>query len=355
MTIDSVVRAANKQFGDGTVVRGAALRSNTIDRVPSGSLSLDLALGGGWPLNQWHEIIGDESSGKTAVCLKTIAENQARNKKWTAMWVAAEALPWEWAERLGIDLNRLWLVDTNIMEAVYDITTQAIEGRDVDAVVIDSLPALIPERENDGTMEDFAVGLGALLTGKFFRKQYKAAKRSLTDKDRPVLALMINQWREKIGVTYGDPRTTPGGKGKNFAFFTRTDVRRTDWLDRDGPAPKVRIGQRIGARVFKNKSAPGQRTAEFDFYFDEGGPVPAGQYDTLTEIVNLGLSVGVIVRRGKYYDHRGTSICEGRAALIEAIRTDEVLQDSITTDVLSGKPVTALVAKRKIRRKSNGV
>jgi recombination protein RecA len=218
-----IVDKANKKFGIGTVVYGRELRQQVIERTTSGSLALDEALGGGWPLNQWNEIVGDESSGKTVVALQTIAANQRASKRWTAVWVAAEWLPPEWAEANGVDLDRMLVINTNLMEEVFDLVTEFVESREIDCLVIDSLPALIPETEDEQTMAEFAVGVGARLTGKFFRKQYKAVKRSLVDSDdRNVLALMINQWREKIGVMHGDPRTTPGGKGKNFAFFTRT-------------------------------------------------------------------------------------------------------------------------------------
>jgi recombination protein RecA len=335
--IETIVQQINKKYGDGSVVRGAALLSQVITRVTTGSLAYDHALGGGWPLNQWHEIVGDESSGKTVIALKTIAANMALDPEYTAFWVAAESLPMEWAERLGVDLERFLIHDTNVQEEAFDAVLEVTASRDVDCVVIDSLPALMPAMEDDQQMAEFAVGAHARLTGKFTRKGHKATKRSLVEYERPVLGIVINQWREKIGVLHGDPRTTPGGRAKNFFFFTRTEARRTEWLNHPENA-KRRIGQRVTTRVYKNKSAPGQRTADIDFYFDEGGPVEVGSYDSLNEIINMGLATGAIERRGKFYNFRGERICEGRERLITVVRDHDNLAEEISRDVLEGPP-----------------
>jgi recombination protein RecA len=306
-------------------------------------LSYDLALGGGWPLNQWHEVIGNESSGKTVIALKTIAANQAIDPDWCAFWVAAEALPLVWAAQLGVDLSRFWVQDTNVQEEAFDAVLQVLDSKEVDCIVIDSLPALMPSMEDEQDMEAFAVGAAARLTGKFTRKGHKATKRSLDGTERPVLGLMINQWRSQIGVMHGDPRTTPGGLAKNYFFFTRTEVRRTDWL----PDNKHRNGQRINTRIFKNKSAPGQRSGDIDFYFADGGPVDVGQYDTLHEIVSVGIALDVIHRRGKYYDFRDEPICVGRERLVEVLRDHDELREQVAHDVLHGRPQPP----RKVRTK----
>jgi RecA/RadA recombinase len=143
----------------------------------------------------------------------------------------------------------------------------------VDCVVIDSLPALVPSSENEKEMEESTVGRTALLTNKFFRKVGKASKRSLTESERPFIGIMINQWRSKIGVMYGDPRTTPGGLGKDYAFFTRIEIKRDDWVEVGTGQEKHRVGQTIKIRTLKNKSAPPGSTALVDFYFGTGGPM----------------------------------------------------------------------------------
>ena len=354
MSLEASIQKINKKYGEGSVIRGKQLAAVKVQRCTTGSLAFDLALGGGWPLNQWHEIVGDESSGKTVTALKTIAANMALDKKYIAVWVAAESLPLQWAEQLGVDLNRFIIHDTNVQEEAFDACIEFLEGREVDCIVIDSLPALMPAVEDEQLMAEFAVGAHARLTGKFTRKGGKATKRSLVVVERPVLGLMINQWRERIGVTYGDPRTTPGGRAKNFFYFTRTETRRVEWLD---DANKVRVGQRIAARVFKNKSAPGQRVGEFDFYFAPGGVVDVGQYDSLSEIVNLGLATGAIERHGKYYDFLGERICEGRERLFTLVREDEVMARNISNLVLHGelpKPKRAPAKKRPGVRVKSG-
>lgn len=331
----TILARINKKYGEGSVIQGSELAEQKIVRVPTGTLAFDLALGGGWPVNQWHEIIGDESSGKTVIALKTIAKNQELDPNYTAYWVAAEALPMDWAARLGVDLNRFIVHDTNVQEEAFDAVLEVLESREIDCVVVDSLPALMPTVEDDQLMSDFAVGAHARLTNKFTRKGGKATKRSLIEYDRPVLGLMINQWRSKIGVQHGDPRTTPGGLGKNYFFFTRTEVRRTEWLNNPDDS-KERIGQRIAARVFKNKSAPGQLKGEFDFYFAPGGPVPAGEYDALTEVINIAIATETILRKGSSYIYLGERLSVGREALEKHLRDNPELAEEISRYVLLG-------------------
>jgi len=265
--VSAIAAEINKKYGSGMVVRGSEV-TDPIPRIPSGSLSIDLVLGGGWPANQWSEIIGDESSGKTAVALKTIAANQRRDPDFVAVWVAAEKWVVEYAEMCGVDPTRVFVVETNDMETAYDAVIAFAASKEVDLIVIDSLPALIPGDEDEKTMEGSTVGRGALLTGKFFRKVGKATKRSLTEAERPVAGIMINQWRQKIGVMYGDPRTTPGGVGKNYAYFIRAEIRRGDWVEIGPAKDKTRIGQTIQLRTIKNKTAPAQRVAFVDYYFE---------------------------------------------------------------------------------------
>ena len=365
MSLDAIINRINKKYGEGSVIKGAQLVSQKIERVPTGSLALDLTLGGGWPLNQWHEIIGEESSGKTVLALKTIAKNQQLDPKYTAFWVAAESLPMDWAQKLGVDLSRFLVHDTNVMEEAFDAVLEVLGSREVDCVVVDSLPALMPAVEEEQAMADFAVGAHARLTNKFTRKGHKETKRSLIEYDRPVLGIMINQWRSKIGVLHGDPRTTPGGLGKNYFFFTRSEVRRTDWLThpdlKDADSKPLRIGQRTAIRVFKNKSAAGQRKAEVDFYFADGGPVDAGSYDTFTDVVNIALATETVMRKGRTYYYEGEKLGVGRAEFEERLREDTQLADEISQKVLAGPkapepekaaaPVKKAVAKKAPAKK----
>ena len=217
-SIDEIVKSINKKHGEDIVVKGSRV-TEELPRITTGILAFDMMLGGGWPVNQWSEIVGDESSGKTAIAYKTIAANQAKNPKWSALWIAAEEYVPEYAAAIGVDLDRLWVVETNVMENAYDLVIRALDNRAVDCVVLDSLPALVPETEYEKSMDEFTVGLGARLTGKFFRKSSKAQRRSLIEEERGCTGLIINQWRDKIGVMWGDPRTPPGGKAKNFPLL----------------------------------------------------------------------------------------------------------------------------------------
>ena len=328
-----VISKLHKKFGSEVVVLGTDIRDNILDRMTSGTLALDVALGGGWPVNQWHEILGEASNGKTAIALKTIAANQKINPDFTAVWVAAEQWVPQYAEMCGVDLSKVFVVSTNIMEEAYEAVIEFVESKAVDCIVVDSLPALVPISEDEKDMDEATVGKGALLTGKFFRKVGKASKRSLTDNERPFIGLIINQYRMKIGVMYGDPRTTPGGEAKNYAFFTRVEVKRDDFIEVGTGQEKHRIGQTIRVRTLKNKSAPPHQTAYIDFYFDEGGEVPRGEFDFAKEIVALGIINKVITRAGAYYSY-GDRKWQGADAVVQSIREEVDLKETLDRDVL---------------------
>lgn len=327
-----VITKINKKFGADTVVLGEDIIDGA-ERLTTGSLSFDVALGGGWPVNQWHEIIGEASNGKTAIALKTIAANQAKDPEFTAVWIAAEQWVPAYAEMCGVDLSRLYVISSNIMEEAYEAVIQVVESKAVDCVVIDSLPALVPSSEDEKQMEESTVGRSALLTNKFFRKVGKASKRSMTETERPFIGLLINQWRSKIGVMYGDPRTTPGGLGKDYAFFTRVEVKRDDWIEEGTGQEKHRIGQTIKIRTIKNKSAPPSQTAFLDFYFAPGGAVDRGNYDFAKEIVAMGIINKVIVRAGAYYRYAERQ-WQGADAMLISIREEIDLKETLERDVL---------------------
>ena len=322
-TLASIIASVNKKYGEDIVLQGSAIREE-LPRITTGILAFDLMLGGGWPTNQWSEIIGDESSGKTAIAYKTIAANQALDPDFIAMWIAAEEFVPEYAKAIGVDLERMWVVETNVMEHAYDLVIRALDNRAVDCIVIDSLPALVPGDEAEKMMEEFSVGIGARLTGKFLRKSSKAQKRSLVHEDRGCTGLIINQWREKIGVMYGDNRTTPGGRAKNFHYFTRVEVQRDEWLkDKDEP-----VGQTIRGRTIKNKTyRPGQ-IAQVDFYFADHNTFHLGDFDTIKDVVNICITVDIIKRAGAYYMY-GDQKWQGKEALLGGVREDIDLQNEL--------------------------
>lgn len=327
-----LAKEINKKLKGDIVVVAGDVKHDLIPRMPTGSLTLDVILGGGWPANQWCEIIGHASHGKTFVALKTIAANQQRDPEFTTVWVAAEQWVPEWAEKCGVDLDRVLLVETNIMEEAYQAVITFAESRAIDAIVIDSLPALVPSLEDEKEAGESTVGKGALLTNQFFRKVGKAMKRSLTEEERPVLGLMINQWRQKIGA-YGDDRTTPGGVGKDYAYFVRLEVARKDWLTHDGKDKGRKVGQQIRCKTIKNKSAPSQDIAQFDMYFDDTKFFRAGELDRAKEIAALAVLNDIVEQRGSWL-YYGENKWQGKDAFLASLREEIDLAEEITAKVM---------------------
>lgn len=318
----------NKKFGDGTIVLGNDIESDLVPRFTSGSVTFDYVLGGGFPGNQWNELIGEPSHGKTLIALKAVAANQRKNPEFTTVWVAAEQWVPDYAAMCGVDASRVIVIETTIMEEAYEAVIAFAESKSVDCIVIDSLPALVPSPEADKSMEEMTVGRGALLTNKFFRKVGSAMKRSLIEQERPVLGIIINQWRMKIGVMHGDPRTTPGGVGKDYAFFTRCEVKRDEWIEIGPSGNKKRVGQRIRIRTLKNKTAPPHRVAYVDVYFDHGGDCFPGEYDFAKEIAALCVVKEVLARKGAWYFF-GDRKWQGLESVVASIREEVDLREEL--------------------------
>lgn len=361
----------NKAEGEGTIV--VASQMKIARRFTTGSVALDIAIGGGWPGNQWVEVVGMESHGKTTIVYKTIAANQAADPDFTTLWIAAEHYDESWAASLGVDNERVLVIPTQGMEFAYQTMLEFAASRSVDCIVLDSYPALIADEEAEKDMDEAVMALGARLTGKFFRKAGAATKRSLTDPaDRPILGIIINQYRDKIGgySPHGTPKTTPGGNAKNFAFYVRVEVRRDDWIKEKRPGMgEVNVGQTIKVKTIKNKSAAPQQVASVDFYFSDatidGFSFKKGEYDTVKEIVTLGVLYGVIQRRGAYFDVGGNRI-QGRDALVQALRESPDLLEQVKQEVLAvafqrQEPVTdeelnaaATAGKKTVKRSKRG-
>ena len=335
MAIDPAVRAVmqaiNKASGAGTVVLGSQLAPPVRETITSGSLSVDAALGGGWATNHWIEVVGYESVGKTLIVLKTIAANQRLDPNWTTVWFAAEDFHEPYAQMLGVDLDRIIIEEENTMEAVFDHAIRFLDTRAVDCIVIDSLPALVPFREEGGSMEDFQPGLAAFLTGKFFRKSNPSMKRSLTQSERPVTGFVINQWRNKI-ASYGDPRTTPGGFAKNFFFFQRVEVRRKELIKN---TREETVGQVIEVANIKNKLARPHLVGRVDAYIASSNGHSAGDYDEVKDLVSAGLAYDVIKRPDRSHYSIGKATWYGRPKLEEAVAGDARIRRVLTRKVLA--------------------
>ena len=320
-SLDEIADEINKKYGEEIIIKGSAAKEE-VPHVSTGLLAYDLALGGGWAANQWNEIIGEESSGKTAIAYRTIAANQQRDPEWLALWVAAEEYVPDYAASFGVDLDRLWVVETNEMESALDLVLKAVENRAVDCVVLDSLPALVTETEVNKSMDEASVATGAQILSRFFKKCAKAQRRSLTAEDRPCTMIAINQWRDKIGVMFGDPRTTPGGKAKNYYYFTRVEVRRDEWIS-EGSKLDTRVGQTIKMRVIKNKTYRPQQIAQADFYFANTHGFRKGEFDTVKDIVNVALALELFEGRYKF---EGERIASKKEELYDMVRQDLGLQ-----------------------------
>lgn len=325
-----LLKAVNKKYGEGTLIKGKELKNRSIPRITTGSLSFDIMLGGGWPVNQWNEIIGQPSAGKTVVVMKTVAANQALDPNFEVLWIAAEQFVPDWAESAGVQLDRVDLIETNVMEHVYEIIVQALELRAYDLIVIDSYPALLPSEEAEKEVKDSTVALGAKLTSKFYRKAGKTGRRSMIADDRPWTGLVINQWREKIGVMYGDPRTTPGGQHKDFEYFTRVEVSRDEWILNE---KKLRVGLSMKAKTLKNKVSPAHRAGAVDFYFDRTESFEPGQYDSLKELFFVGQAFGIIEQGGGIYKFAGERIGKGAPEALQTIRSTPELYAQIEAEV----------------------
>ena len=297
--LDAVLLQIEKQYGKGSIMRlGQEAGQTEIEVIPTGCLTLDLALGiGGFPRGRIIEIYGPESSGKTTVALHAIAEAQKMGG--VAAFIDAEhALDPVYAKKLGVNLDDLYVSQPDTGEQALDITDALVRSSAVDIIVIDSVAALTPKAEIEGDMGDSHVGLQARLMSQALRKLTAIVNKSKT------CVIFINQLREKVGIMFGNPETTPGGKALKFYASVRLDIRKMDTLkDADGA-----MGNRTKAKVVKNKLAPPFRQAEFDIVFGEGVSREGC-------IIDMGVQFDIIGKSGAFYSYNGNKIAQGREKL----------------------------------------
>ena len=297
--LDAVLLQIEKQYGKGSIMRlGEQAGTTGIEVIPSGCLTLDLALGiGGFPRGRIIEIYGPESSGKTTVALHAIAEAQKMGG--VAAFIDAEhALDPVYAKKLGVNLDELYVSQPDTGEQALDITDALVRSSAVDIIVIDSVAALTPKAEIEGDMGDSHVGLQARLMSQALRKLTAIVNKSKT------CVIFINQLREKVGIMFGNPETTPGGKALKFYASMRLDIRKMDTLkDADGA-----MGNRTKAKVVKNKLAPPFRQAEFDIVFGEG-------ISREGCVIDMGVQFDIIGKSGAFYSYNGNKIAQGREKL----------------------------------------
>ena len=293
--IERAMGAIEKAYGKGSIMKLDGDSLAPIPSIPTGALSLDLALGGrGLPRGRIIEIFGPESSGKTTLALTVVANTQKSGG--VAAFIDAEhALDPSWAKRIGVNLDELLVSQPDTGEQALDICEMLVRSNAVDIIVIDSVAALIPKAEIEGEMGDSVVGLQARLMSQAMRKLTGAIAKS------ECIVIFINQLREKIGVMFGSPETTTGGKALKFYASVRIDIRRIGAI-KDGEA---NVGNRVRAKVVKNKIAPPFREAEFDIMFTEG-------ISTTGDLVDLAVEEGIIDKAGAWFSYKTTRIGQGR-------------------------------------------
>ncbi|HEX8914235.1 MAG TPA: recombinase RecA [Humisphaera sp.] len=317
--LSRAVQQIEKQFGKGSVMKMDET-PKPIAGIPTGSLSLDIALGGsGIPKGRVIEIFGPESSGKTTLTLHVIASIQKAGG--TAAFIDAEhALDPSWAKRLGVDLSNLMVSQPDTGEQGLEICELLVRSNAVDVVVVDSVAALIPRAEIEGEMGDSHVGLQARLMSQALRKLTGAISKS------NCTVIFINQLREKIGVMFGNPETTPGGRALKFYASVRIDVRRTGSI-KEG---EIAVGNRTRARVVKNKVAPPFRDAEFDIMFDRGISYEG-------DLIDLAVLANVVEKSGAWYTYGPTRLGQGRENSKNFLNQNKDLAEEIRAKVLEAK------------------
>ena len=316
--LDGVMGQIEKQYGKGAIMRlGESAGDTDIEVIPTGCLSLDLAIGvGGLPRGRIIEIYGPESSGKTTVALHVIAEAQKLGG--IAAFIDAEhALDPVYAKNLGVDLDELYVSQPDTGEQALDITASLVNSKAIDVIVVDSVAALTPRAEIEGDMGDSHVGLQARLMSQALRKLTAITSKSKT------CIIFINQLREKVGVMFGNPEVTAGGKALKFYASVRIDVRKSDVLKNANGT----YGNHTKAKIVKNKVAPPFKTAEFDIIFGKG-------VSQASCIIDLGVEYEIIQKTGAWFAYNGEKIAQGREKAIDYIENNPEIANEIKDKIL---------------------
>ena len=326
-SLELAIAQLERQFGAGAVMRLGTSDVQSWPSVPTGALSLDMILGnGGLPLGRVVEIYGPESSGKSTISLSVVAQAQEMGLK-CAYIDAEHALDPVYMQALGVNLDELLLAQPDYGEQALEIADKLIRTGEIGVVIIDSVAALVPKAELEGDMEANQMGLQARMMAKGLRKIVGLANEHKT------LVIFINQIRMKIGIMFGNPETTPGGRALPYAASVRIDVRKKEDLkDKAGES----IGIKVKAKIIKNKMAPPLKVTEFDIYYGKG-------VDNFGCLLDVGMQKGIFAQRGAWVYYQGESFSQGRDNAIEKIRQDpdlvkeieEQIKNGLSTDIVS--------------------
>ena len=326
--LQAAMAKIEKDFGKGAIMKLGDDSIQEIEVIPTGSISLNAALGvGGYPRGRVVEIYGPESSGKTTLAIHAIAEAQ-KNGGIAAIIDAEHAFDRFYAQKLGVDVNNLLIAQPDNGEQALAIAEQLISSAAVDLVVVDSVAALTPKAEIEGDMGDNKVGLQARLMSQALRKLTATIAKTNTT------CIFINQLREKIGVMFGNPETTTGGNALKFYASVRIDIRKSGSPIKDGDEA---IGNQVKVKIVKNKVAPPFRKAEFDIMFGEG-------ISKTGEIIDLGVDFGIIKKSGSWFSYEGTKLAQGRDATKQLIADNPELAEELEAKIMKAlkekEPVT---------------
>lgn len=318
-----------KQFGKGSIMKLGESNKSVVETIPSGSLSLDIALGGGLPKGRVVEIYGPESSGKTTLSLHAIAAVQRQGG--TAAFIDAEhALDPAYARRIGVDVDNLLISQPDNGEQALEITETLVRSNAVDIIVIDSVAALVPRAEIEGDMGDSLPGLQARLMSQALRKLTGVISRSKTT------VIFINQIRMKIGIMFGNPETTTGGNALKFYSSVRMDIRRISQIKQGEES----IGNRTRVKVVKNKVAPPFREAEFDIMFNEG-------ISYTGDVLDLAVQYEIVEKSGAWFSYKGEKIGQGREATKQYLKANPKVLDAMVKEVREASEKIAIEAQKR--------
>jgi len=332
--LETTLAGLNKRYGDGVVMRLGDATRLQVESIPTGSLSLDIALGvGGLPRGRIIEVYGPESSGKTTICLHAIAEAQ-RNGGICGFVDVEHALDPAYAAKIGVDITNLYVSQPDTGEQALEIAEALVRSNAMDVVVIDSVAALVPRAEIEGEMGDSHVGLQARLMSQALRKLTGIVKASNT------CLIFTNQLRQKIGIMFGNPETTSGGMALKFYASVRLDIRRIEGIKQ----ADVVVGNRTRVTVKKNKVAPPFRVAEFDIMYNEG-------ISTVGDLLDLGVTYDILTKRGAFYRYNEELIGQGRETTKEYLRQNPAIASEIDALI---REKAGLPVRKEVIASTNG-